>query len=118
MANTYNFPSIAHGDTMLPQVITLSISYDGSAPAPLSLVGASVCMQLRKTQKSSVVSHNFQVSITDAEAGVITIDSWDVDVHPGFYLYDLVVKLADGQNITLLEGDFNVTPKISRCLQP
>lgn len=65
------------------------------------------------TDSSAVIAKTMDAEdIMDPETGLVTftITAQEANVAPGKYVYDLVLKQADGDRITLLDGKLKVTP--------
>jgi len=110
MAATYNFPSIIKGNTFKARKIRVVVN-----GAPLDLTGATICMQLKASARSTIV-HDFTHSISNAVLGEITLNKWTVGISDGSYNYDLKITLANGDALTYIKGIFTVEKNTSECL--
>lgn len=104
------------GDTFLG-ISEIEVLINGLA---LDLTGASVLMQLKKVAGSDTVAKEFStdnalITITDATAGKIAIESCIIDILPFNYVYDIEVTLASGRVLTVLEGTWEITSDVSRA---
>lgn len=107
MAAKYDFPDITKGDTFLSRTITIEVN--GS---PLDLTGATPLMQLR-LRPGAKVEHEFDLTISDAAGGEITINEFDVELDYKTYYYDLQITLSDDTILTYIKGKFKVLSDIS-----
>jgi hypothetical protein len=85
----------------------------------VSLVGATIKMQLRKEcggviglTLTSVASAG--ITITDAALGKFKINKQIIDIAPYNYYYDIEIKFADNTVKTWVKGMFNVFCNITR----
>lgn len=96
-----------------------TITYTDSDSVAISLVGATGLALLRKDY-SSTVSFPFTVTITNGLGGVLTLvmpaamTATIPITNTDRYVYDLLLTMADGSLVRLLEGKATVTPSVSR----
>jgi hypothetical protein len=83
---------------------------------PLDLTFYSARSQLRKNHNSSEGT-NFDVSISDASNGVISLSmtsSDTSDLKPGRYVYDLEIEDEDNFVTRVIQGVAVVSPEVTR----
>ena len=104
------------------RIITLST---GSTPTPMDLTGYSAKAQIRKFPLDATLVADLNATITDPTAGQITISltaeqSQELPVGGLHYYettalaYDLDLKDGTGVVMRILNGDFAVSPGVSR----
>jgi hypothetical protein len=106
--------STPQGDTW--QGLTIEFLIDSVA---VNLTGASILMQLRKTFCDNTVALEFStddgsIVIDNPSTGHFSIEPIIISISPRQYVYDTQLTLASGRVITLLEGNFTVTPTVTR----
>ena len=108
--NQLNFTHLK-GTTFEAQ--TFTIQKNGS---PLSLVGASIKMQLRKCYGTTValeLSNGSGITITNAAGGVFRINGQIINIEPAAYKYDIKITFADGTVEKWIKGEFKVIETIT-----
>lgn len=106
---TYNFPTHKSGDTF--PGVQFTIQLNGQ---PLDLTGAQAIMQLRRGPNVRHVDAQYQLTITDAAAGMIQFPAQIIDLAPHNYYYDIELRLADGTVKTYIHGQWPITQTITR----
>jgi len=82
----------------------------------LNLTGYSVAAQMRKSYYSATAT-NFVISVTDAQAGSITMSMNSANtsnVTPGRYVYDVLLTSGTGIKTRIIEGIVTVLPSVTR----
>lgn len=104
---------IIRGNT---QTVTLTVLDADSAAAvePTDTVyfTAKTKYDNDSTDSAAVIAKTMNAGDVLDPSGVITfkLTATDVDILPGRYVYDIVLKQADYDRITLLEGKLKITP--------
>lgn len=84
---------------------------------PISLVGAVVEIQIRKTAKSSdslaTLTIGDGITISGASNNVINV-SYNVDIDSGSYVYDMAIEFSDGTEKTYIWGTFLVFEDVTK----
>ena len=111
---TYNFKPHRRGDTF--NGLSLTYKLNG---APVDLTGASIRMHLRRTAGDGQVAlpldtDNDGIVITDPAGGNFHIPAQIIDIAPHCYRYDLEITLSNGVRKTRMQGEFPITPDITR----
>lgn len=107
MCKTINY-KIKRGDTF--NEIPMIFKRNG---AIYNLTGCEFKMQLRKTAGGDIAK-NATVTITNAVNGMFKIDKQTFDIEAFDYLYDLQIKFANTDVLTLYSGIFTVINDITR----
>jgi hypothetical protein len=85
--------------------------------APKDLTNYSVYSQIRKSYYSTT-SYDFTINITDPINGIVEMDmssELTSNIHPGRYVYDVVIKNNDTQQVTrIFEGIASILPRVTR----
>lgn len=102
----FNFDPIKRGDTFPEHV--LRVNFDGQ---PADLTNAQLKMHVKYSPNSPIMK---DLEPYVSGEGQITIPSFNVELQPGTYLYDLEITLRDGFRHTYIEGKFPVEKDISR----
>jgi len=108
-----NFQNIK-GDTF--EAVNFEVKINTVA---VSLVGATIKMQLRKECGGviglTLTSVGFEgITITDAINGKFKINKQIIDIASYNYYYDIEIKFADGTVKTWIDGMFNIICDITR----
>lgn len=93
-----------------------TISLEGSTGSSFGLTGYTIRAQMRKTYTSSR-SYDFVSTITNATTGLCKIEMGSELtslMKPGRYVYDVEVISADGVVFRVVEGQVDVTPRVTR----
>ena len=112
--NTYNIAA-EQGSTY-----AATVTYNDSAGAPVSLVGASASMNVRKfagSPKSHLTLSVGNGLTLGGALGTVTISISAAAlsaVPAGEYTYDLEVVLASGSTVKLIGGTFTVAAEVTR----
>ena len=106
--------STPQGDTWQGLTVQFLIS-----SVPVNLTGASILMQLRKTFCDSTVALEFStgnstIVIDNPLTGHFSVEPIIISINPRQYVYDIQVTLASGRVITIIEGNFTITPTVTR----
>lgn len=65
------------------------------------------------TDSNAVISKTMNAKeVLNTETGVVTfkLSASELNIVPGKYVYDIVLKQADSDRVTLLEGKLTITP--------
>lgn len=108
----------------------LEVAAQESPGVPLDLTGASIVAQIRKTATSSEVAAQFEVENDEPTTGVFFLrltaeqtKSIQDDYFGGTgklqtrYVWDLMVRTAEGVVYRLLEGQATLSPAVSEFLE-
>ena len=113
MANKKNI-SITRGNT---QNISLKVmdAESASAVQPTDMIyfTAKPKYDDDSTDSSAVIAKTMNAGdVLDQETGVVTfkLTASDVNISTGKYVYDVVLRQADYDRVTLLEGKLTITP--------
>lgn len=112
--NTYNI-SAEQGTTY-----AATVTYNDSNGNPVSLVGATASMQVRKFAGSTsryLTLNNSNGLTLGGALGTVTISISPAAlslVPAGSYVYDLEVVLAGGSTVKLIGGTFTVSAEVTR----
>lgn len=112
--NTYNIAA-EQGTTY-----AATVTFNDSAGAPVSLVGASAAMNVRKftgsPERYLTVLVGSGLVLGGAQGTVtITIPAASLALIPaGKYVYDLEITLASGSVVKLIGGIFSVDAEVTR----
>jgi hypothetical protein len=112
MASNYNI-TVYDNDTYPGVEFTITVN-----SIPLSLVDASIRMQVRQTRTEPAVidiSSGSGITITDAAAGKFKIDAQIFTGVPKTYLYDIEITLADNSVKTYIKGNFIILGDITHA---
>lgn len=93
---TYNFPDRLKNTTF--RAIRFTLSSEGS---PIDLTGATIKCQFRSSGKTGAVKKDISngngITIVDATAGIIEIDSFNLtNWSAGTYYYDVLITFSSG----------------------
>jgi hypothetical protein len=110
---SYNL-SCPQGDTWSGLTVEFLI-----ADSPVDLTGATIKMQLRKTYCDTAIAHEFSTEngsiVVDAPAtGIFAVEPTIMNISPKQYVYDIEVTLSSGRVITIVSGNFLITPTVTR----
>lgn len=94
-----------------------SITLDGTSGEPYDLTGFVAKSQIKKSYYSTTPKAEFVVNISQPPtSGVIVLNlsaAESVNIAPGRYVYDVVIKDNTGTVTRVLEGIVNVSPKVT-----
>ncbi|WP_431137473.1 hypothetical protein [Psychroserpens mesophilus] len=113
--NTYNFKPQTKGDTFSGIQFTFNTSTN-DVETPIDLSGATIIMDIKKTYDSPVVKRlesTSGITITDAENGVVNINSFLVDLPAFKYVYDVEIVFPDTTVKTYIKGTFEVVGDVT-----
>ena len=99
----------------------LEVIYKDEAGTPINITGYSAALQIRQnyydtTALLTLTSPSGGIVITGA-AGKINITMTDVQtgsLDEGFYVYDLEITSSGGIVTRLIQGQFTVSPEVTR----
>lgn len=108
---TYNFPDQTQGTTYNGTAFQVDVDGD-----PLDLSGVSIIMEMRSSLNQQVLykSVDSGITVTDAEAGEFRIDSFDVNLSPGTYTYDILFIFTSGVVKIYVKGTMKVISALAR----
>jgi hypothetical protein len=95
---------------------TSTISLEGANGGGFELTGYTIRAQMRKTYTSSR-SYDFVSTITNYVSGLCKIEMGSEltsILKPGRYVYDVEVISAEGIVFRVVEGQVDVTPRVTR----
>lgn len=100
---------------------TLQVTYKNSAGAPINLTGYTAALQVRQnyyddTALVSLTSPSNGIVITGATGTIdITMSSGQTgSLDEGIYVYDLEINSGGGTITRLIQGQFTVSPEVTR----
>jgi hypothetical protein len=114
----YDFPKHRSGDTWAG-IGSITILENG---LPLNLTGSKIYIDFRSAYNSAspsvltLTTDNNTITIVNAVSGIISIPRQILSVPTGLYNYDLEVDFQNGDSKTYLEGQFEVTPGVTKSL--
>ena len=99
----------------------LTVVYKDDAGLPINLTGYTAALQVRQnyydtTALLTLTSPSAGIVITGA-TGTIAITMTDVQtgsLDEGFYVYDLEISSSGGTVTRLIQGQFTVSPEVTR----
>jgi hypothetical protein len=84
---------------------------------PISLVGATVKIQIRKKANSTdalaTLTIGSGITISGASSNVINV-AYNVDIDAGSYVYDMAIKFSDGTEKTYIWGIFIIYEDVTK----
>lgn len=113
--STYDFKTQYKGDTFKGVRLTFTKTVS-EVTTPLSLVNASIKMQLKRrenTESEKTFTIGDGITVIDAENGIIKIDPFLIRLSAFKYKYDLQITFEDGIIRTYIKGFFDVQQDIT-----
>jgi hypothetical protein len=113
----YHFDPHKRGTTFLGHDFELTEEDN----TPVSLIGASIKMQVRKSAETPVVlewkTADGSIEIMGASNNIIHLHAKSaaaMNIEPGKYVYDVMVTDADGVRTPYVEGFFTIINAVTR----
>jgi hypothetical protein len=93
-----------------------TITLDDINGEPFDLTGYTAKSQVRKSYYSSNTTAEFDISFPDAANGIMAISissANTINIYPGRYVYDVVIKNSQDVRTRVLEGIVNILPQVT-----
>ena len=110
---TYNYADLIKTSSTEDIIFTLT----DENSAPIDLTGISAVCQFRYSNETGKLAKDLSIgsglTLTDAAAGKIKIDSFLVDFEVGLYYYDIKLTFSSSKIKTYIKGTLNVLQNVS-----